>query len=77
MLSVVICAGLKYYEKLEADKKSSDPNAPAAAVITEDQLLFQKTYLAVYVCAFFADWLKGPYVYALYQSYGYSESQIA
>ena len=59
-----------------SDKKETDSNAPVA-MVTEDQLKFQKIYLVVYVCAFFADWLKGPYVYALYESYGYSESQIA
>jgi MFS family permease len=31
----------------------------------------------VFVCAFFADWLKGPYVYALYEAYGFSPNQIA
>ena len=27
--------------------------------------------------AFFADWLKGPYVYALYDFYGYDQREIA
>ena len=75
-LSVALCGGLKYHEKMLSDKKETDSNAPVA-MVTEDQLKFQKIYLVVYVCAFFADWLKGPYVYALYESYGYSESQIA
>lgn len=38
---------------------------------------FQTHYLVVYGLAYFADWLKGPYVYALYQSYGLSEEKIA
>lgn len=37
---------------------------------------FQQHYLLVYTLAYFADWLKGPYVYALYDSYGLSEDQI-
>lgn len=42
-----------------------------------DTKTFQKKYLVVYTLAFFADWLKGPYVYALYESYGLSSEQIA
>eukprot|EP00438_Fugacium_kawagutii_P008788 Skav235603 [mRNA] locus=scaffold3336:62397:75127:+ [translate_table: standard] len=30
----------------------------------------QRTYLAAYLCAMMADWLQGPFVYALYASYG-------
>lgn len=33
---------------------------------------FQRTYLAVYLLATMADWMQGPYVYALYESYGFS-----
>lgn len=39
--------------------------------------VFQQHYLIVYTLAYFADWLKGPYVYALYDSYGLKEDQIA
>ena len=28
------------------------------------------------MCCVAADWLQGPYVYALYAAYGYSESAI-
>jgi MFS family permease len=38
---------------------------------------FQSHYLIVYTLAYFADWLKGPYVYALYEAHGLSESDIA
>ncbi|KAG8467486.1 hypothetical protein KFE25_000802 [Diacronema lutheri] len=38
---------------------------------------FQRTYLAVYYLAMLADWLQGPYVYALYESYGFSSHDIA
>ncbi|EER01772.1 conserved hypothetical protein, partial [Perkinsus marinus ATCC 50983] len=37
---------------------------------------FQFVYLGVYVLAVFADWLQGPFVYALYRSYGYSIEDI-
>eukprot|EP00760_Papus_ankaliazontas_P000924 PhM_4_TR10313/c0_g3_i1/m.71338 len=36
-----------------------------------------RSYLVVYTLATFADWLKGPYVYALYEKYGYNSSQIS
>mmetsp|Transcript_11472 Transcript_11472/g.20277 ORF Transcript_11472/g.20277 Transcript_11472/m.20277 type:complete len:471 (-) Transcript_11472:238-1650(-) len=38
---------------------------------------FQRHYLVVYLVAMFADWLQGPYVYALYASYGYSDGDNA
>lgn len=38
---------------------------------------FQMIYLVVYYCAVSADWLQGPYVYALYDAYGYSKKDIA
>eukprot|EP00177_Eucheuma_denticulatum_P004385 GFKZ01007967.1.p1 GENE.GFKZ01007967.1~~GFKZ01007967.1.p1 ORF type:complete len:457 (-),score=71.97 GFKZ01007967.1:1816-3186(-) len=37
---------------------------------------FQSNYLAVYLLAVAADWLQGPYVYALYSHYGYSKNDI-
>ena len=69
------CALLKYEEHRRA-KGGAGGDAPKNAH-TQEQLQFQKDYLLVFVCAFFADWLNGPYVYALYQSYGYSPDQIA
>ncbi|XP_052780126.1 molybdate-anion transporter-like [Mya arenaria] len=37
---------------------------------------FQRTYLVVYMLAMAGDWLQGPHVYALYDSYGMSSHQI-
>lgn len=37
---------------------------------------FQLTYLVVYLLMTAADWMQGPYVYALYEFYGFSISQI-
>jgi hypothetical protein len=39
--------------------------------------LFYQTYLPPYLLATSADWLQGPYKYALYSSYGYSQRDIA
>ena len=40
------------------------------------KLLYQ-TYLPPYLLATSADWLQGPYKYALYSSYGYTQRDIA
>ena len=37
---------------------------------------FQRVYLVVYMLAMAGDWLQGPHVYALYDSYGMSTHQI-
>ena len=37
----------------------------------------RRRYLVVYLLAFFADWMQGPYVYALYSAYGFSPRRIA
>ncbi|XP_070193238.1 molybdate-anion transporter-like isoform X2 [Littorina saxatilis] len=37
---------------------------------------FQRSYLLVYMLAMAGDWLQGPHVYALYDSYGMSAHQI-
>uniref|UniRef100_A0A7S4JRP7 Molybdate-anion transporter n=1 Tax=Odontella aurita TaxID=265563 RepID=A0A7S4JRP7_9STRA len=36
-----------------------------------------RRYLSVYLLAVLSDWLQGPYVYALYDNYGYSQHLIA
>lgn len=37
---------------------------------------FRNNYLLVYCLQMLGDWLQGPYVYALYEKYGYSPAQI-
>jgi len=53
----------------------------SATFISNDQKTkfhrFQIEYLSVYLLAMAADWLQGPYVYALYQSYGFNKTDIA
>ena len=72
--AVAGCVG--YYTVKEKQQKE-----PAAATNDSarnvDFIRFQRSYLSVYLLAMFADWLKGPYVYALYESYGYNKSDIA
>jgi len=43
--------------------------------IKRQQLLYR--YLAVYILSVLGDWLQGPYVYALYDAYGYSQHIIS
>jgi len=38
---------------------------------------FQRLYLTVYWAATFSDWLQGPYIYAIYESYGISAGDNA
>ena len=39
-------------------------------------LAFQRKFFLVYFLALFGDWLQGPYVYKLYDYYGFKESQV-
>lgn len=50
----------------------STSKAPATPAFTS----FQRNYLAIWLCMMTADWLQGPYVYALYASYGFSKKEI-
>jgi len=38
---------------------------------------FQTMYLGIYLTNMAADWLQGPYIYALYESYGFGKDDIA
>lgn len=50
-------------------------SAPSDKPSTEF-LAFQRNYVTVFWVMMMADWLQGPYVYALYESYGYNQSEI-
>ena len=39
----------------------------------EDFVKFQRKYLAIFLVAMVADWLQGPYLYRLYEHYGFME----
>ncbi|RYD69104.1 MAG: MFS transporter, partial [Verrucomicrobiaceae bacterium] len=54
------------------------PAKSSASVTTNARFSsFQFNYILVYLLAMFSDWLQGPYVYELYDSYGFSKEQIA
>lgn len=61
----VACAAV-YYRSWAA------PASPASAEFTR----FQRMFFVVYLTMMMADWLQGPYVYALYDHYGFSKGQI-
>lgn len=44
---------------------------------TAELASFRRTYLVVWTVAISTDWLQGPYVYALYQQFGFSHDDIA
>jgi len=59
-------------EKLLNSSQEKDERVEASI---HSKLLFR--YLSVYLLAAMSDWLQGPYVYALYDAYGYSRHEIA
>jgi hypothetical protein len=61
----------KFFSRANANEEIADP-----AEVKRHQVLLRK-YLAVYLLATLSDWLQGPYVYALYDAYGYSQHAIA
>ena len=55
--------------------RRSAPSAPAgAATATPEAKRFKTAYLGAYILAMLADWLQGPYVYALYAAYGFTKA---
>jgi MFS transporter, MFS domain-containing protein family, molybdate-anion transporter len=50
--------------------------ASTAVAATPEFRRFQRNFLVVYLIMLMADWLQGPYVYALYQQYGFSKGDI-
>ena len=74
----LVAGGVGYVKAQEKRQQSdSDSGAGGAEKKSPEFIHFQRIYLSVYLLAMFADWLKGPYVYALYSSYGYSSGDIA
>ena len=59
-----------------SNNESSSPEQGASPLEQTAQRM-HNSYLTVYALATFSDWLQGPYVYALYEQYGYNASQIS
>jgi len=73
-----VLAYLKGRQEATAQGQKQQDSKPSTSAAASKQFVkFQRNYLLVYLLAMFADWLQGPYVYALYSSYGFTPSQIA
>jgi len=57
-------------------KLTQSTSRAQSPIITADFKKFQQNYIAVYLIMLGADWLQGPYVYALYKYYGFSIGEI-
>lgn len=65
------------WKKLCVGKKTEDESAGATKDEIARHKVVMRKYLFVYLLATLSDWLQGPYVYALYDAYGYSQHAIA
>lgn len=64
-------------ESATTKKPSALKSAASDAAANIRHTLLLRKYLVVYLLAAMSDWLQGPYVYALYDAYGYSQHDIA
>jgi len=60
----------------KSDTDASNPEGNKNDLKAEHTVLLKK-YLSVYLLASLSDWFQGPYVYALYSSYGFSKRDNA
>eukprot|EP00466_Bigelowiella_natans_P000248 jgi/Bigna1/66187/fgenesh1_pg.1_\ len=65
-----VVAGVVYYVRKQA-KATQDQT-----LVTEDFKRFQRSYVVIFLLLTAADWMQGPYLYALYDSYGHSKHII-
>ena len=69
IVMLVLCSAVMYVK--HKSKLESLKNADLAF------RKFQLRYIAIFLCAVMADWLKGPYIYVLYQDAGFTKGDIA
>jgi MFS transporter, MFS domain-containing protein family, molybdate-anion transporter len=80
VLLVIGCIAVVWKQRRSSVSLVSSPESGGAAqqFLKEGEFnKFQRSYLVVYLLCTFSDWLKGPYVYALYEEYGFTKPQIA
>ncbi|GAM17291.1 hypothetical protein SAMD00019534_004660, partial [Acytostelium subglobosum LB1] len=83
ILFCIICAVLQYvnYNSNKDDQASKYTGLSSTNTFSVTSQMsfkaFQNQYLFIYLLAMGADWMQGPYVYALYKSYGFAMSDIA
>lgn len=80
-LLVMSCAVVTWKQRrvgqVPSSLMSTAVELPSTGWSAQEFHKFQRSYLIVYLLCTFSDWLKGPYVYALYEEYGFSKVQIA
>jgi Na+/melibiose symporter-like transporter len=79
-ISLVICSIVTLFSSdwyKQRFQKSSLTEERLSPEVKERHSKLLKKYLFVYLFAVLSDWLQGPYVYALYMDYGYSQHEIA
>jgi len=70
----------KYWKKTQGVEKAEATSTDSSAMKQLEQSkhnVLLKRYLIVYLLAAISDWFQGPYVYALYDAYGFSQHVIA
>ncbi|CAG8459669.1 13211_t:CDS:2 [Rhizophagus irregularis] len=68
-----LCALLTFlFKESKSESTSSDRGQSG-----KDYKNFRLNYLIVYLLVMTGDWLQGPYVYAIYKSYGFDLKQQA
>mmetsp|Transcript_14162 Transcript_14162/g.21512 ORF Transcript_14162/g.21512 Transcript_14162/m.21512 type:complete len:465 (+) Transcript_14162:137-1531(+) len=76
IILAVLTLGLQYHARTLASKKE-ERNSSKEKASNSSFRTFQLNYLGIFLLAMLSDWLQGPYVYALYSSYGFSQEEIA
>ena len=69
----ILCIGLQ----MTSRASGTSPKMTSNATLYTKFRSFQTNYLVIFMLAMFSDWLQGPYVYELYVSYGFTQSEIA
>lgn len=70
----------KYLRWISSGSRTTTPTSSGETISAGERSKHTKLltrYLIVYLLATLSDWLQGPYVYALYDAYGYSQHDIA
>jgi Na+/melibiose symporter-like transporter len=74
----------KQYRRSQLQNGGSSTGTNSETQLSADEIDTKKRwhtllrkYLIVYLLATMSDWLQGPYVYALYDNYNYSQHDIA
>ena len=74
ILSAAVAVALTFGKDLIKGKLSMNSDVGGQ---TPQFKAFQRTYLTVYLLMMAGDWLQGPYMYALYDAYGFKHDEIA